>query len=390
MLNFDGVPYSFMPGREVPNKEPPINKFVVEKLYRVHRKRMLKMVPVVDCHVHIPDFLNNQQWKEASERHHREMIAKENEIIYKRIAKAEKIESSLTREAREHTARVENELVLMKRLKKMGRIRDVLKTNRENEELLHRIQHARPAYGRKGIKEWYKHHEAFKKSRRSEPTAGHLGFKGMKGLWPKPLPKLQPEGSPPISPESKTTKTKHSRGSPPPFSLTSDSITSRSLNGSLISDPLSITVGVDDDISIDSKILNKIVEQGALYGSRSPGMLPENHGLYSPLKSIDEGTSDSLAEMSLDSKSSKNKIKRSKKNGKKSKKGKDKGATMLKRGASMPTQARRKPSFISVGSVGYLNASQNHSRASTPGTIVEKSVWNNADGKLKMLFFISL
>jgi hypothetical protein len=60
MLTFEGKPSSFLPGKEVPNKEPPVSKFVVEKLYKVHRERLRDMQPVVDCHVEIPDFLTNQ------------------------------------------------------------------------------------------------------------------------------------------------------------------------------------------------------------------------------------------------------------------------------------------------------------------------------------------
>jgi len=190
MLTFDGKPTSFVPGKETANKEPPTNKFVVEKLYKVHRQRINKMEPVVDCHVDIPDFLTNTSWKQITEQHRREVITKQNEVIYKRIAKAENTESLITSENRVHIKRVEHELMLMKRLKQMGRIRDILKVQRENEDLLVRIDRARPEYGKKGIKEWYRHHELFKEGRRSDPTAGHLGFRGMKGLFPKALPPM--------------------------------------------------------------------------------------------------------------------------------------------------------------------------------------------------------
>ena len=102
MLNFNGIPYSFVPGRNVPNKEPPTNRFVVEKLYRVHRQRMQKMEPIVDCYVEIPDFLTNNDWKLQGQMHKRQEIARENEVIYKRIAKAERTESLITKETREH------------------------------------------------------------------------------------------------------------------------------------------------------------------------------------------------------------------------------------------------------------------------------------------------
>jgi|TARA_B110000090_G_C13153039_1_gene358482 hypothetical protein len=196
MLNFDGVPHSWVPGREVPNKEPPVNKFTVEKLYRVHRQRLMKMEPVVDCYTEVPDFLNNSSWKEITEQHKRDIINRENEVFYKRIAKAENTESRITTENREHIKRVEHELLLMKRLKQMGRVRGIIKVNRENEDLLVRIDRARPEYGLKAIKQWYKHHELFKQGRRSDPTGGHLGFRNMKGLMPKSLP---PVDSPKVS-----------------------------------------------------------------------------------------------------------------------------------------------------------------------------------------------
>lgn len=192
MLTFEGKSASFVPGREVPNKEPPVSKFVVEKLYKVHRERLRDMQPVVDCHVEIPDFLTNMSWKKITEEHRREVIRMHNEEIYQRIAKVENTESLITSENRKHIKHVENELKLMKNLKEKGRVRNILKIQRENEDLLQRIERARPEYTRKAIKEWYKHHELFKKGRRSDPTAGHLGFKSLKGLLPKAIPRGPP------------------------------------------------------------------------------------------------------------------------------------------------------------------------------------------------------
>jgi len=190
MLNFDGVPLSLANARPSPNKEPGVNKYVVEKLYRVHRERVRDCQSLVDCHVDIPDFMQNNSWKAASEAHKQEMIRKKNEEIYRRIAKAENTESQMTKENREHIKHIEGELVLMQRLKVMGRVHREHKIQRENEDLMKRIERARPEYTQKAIKEWYKHHVHFKEGRRSEPTAGHLGFKNMKGLFPPPLPPL--------------------------------------------------------------------------------------------------------------------------------------------------------------------------------------------------------
>ncbi len=189
MLTFDGKSASFVPGKEVTNKEPAVSKFVVEKLYQVHRERIANMEPVVECRVDIPDFLTNNSWKQITELHKKEVIRKENEVIYQRIAKVENLESSITKASREHKKRVETELVLMKNLKLKGRIRDFLKVQRENEDMLKRIERARPEYTLKGCREWYKHHELFKQGRRSDPCGGHLGFRVPKKLMPK---RMQP------------------------------------------------------------------------------------------------------------------------------------------------------------------------------------------------------
>lgn len=189
--NFDGKPLSFVPGKEKPNKEPAVSKFVVEKLYKVHRERIRDMVPIVDCKMEIPEFMNNQSWKKITEEHRKEVIRMENEVIYQRIAKMENGESAMTKASRLHKRRVENELKLMKSLKLKGRIRDFLKLQRENEDMLRRIERARPEYSVKNCREWYKHHELFKQGRRSDPTGGHLGFTTLKGLLPKKLDKSE-------------------------------------------------------------------------------------------------------------------------------------------------------------------------------------------------------
>jgi Ca2+-binding EF-hand superfamily protein len=278
MLTFEGKATSFQPGKEVVNKEPPTNKFVVEKLYKVHRERMMKMEPVVDCHVDIPDFLTNTSWKQITEQHRRDVITKQNEVIYKRIAKAENTESLITTENRLHIKRVEHELQLMKRLKQMGRIRDILKVQRENEDLLSRIEKARPAYGGKSIREWYKHHQMFKDGRRSDPTAGHLGFKGCKGLWPKPLPPMPSPTQRALDSERKlgafgpglTPK----KGSKSPSSLSPMSRGNMSPYPNSpfafgIDDPMSQTMDGDEDE--DDIMLQSMMQSGALFdGPLSP------------------------------------------------------------------------------------------------------------------------
>ena len=189
MTTYDGRAYSFQPGRDVVNKEPPVSKFVVEKLYKVHRERILHIQPLVDCHVHIPDFLTDQTWKESANEHRKNVIAARNEVIYQRIAKRANEESGITKASREHMRRVSEIKGHTKRLKEAGRLRKVFLIQRENEMMMQRIQRVQPEYTLKSMKEWYKHHTLFKEGRRSDPTAGHLMKNVKKELRPAALAK---------------------------------------------------------------------------------------------------------------------------------------------------------------------------------------------------------
>lgn len=190
MTTFDGKPFSFVPGKEAPNREPPVSKHVVEKLYQVHRERVLKVSPLVDSHVHIPDFLTNTAWKLSAEEHRRNVIARDNEVIYKRIAKRAAETSNITKDAQDHIRRVNDIKYHTKRLKEAGRVRQVMVIQKENEMMLQRIERARAEYTVKSIEEWYRHHTRFKEGRRSDPTAGHIMKTVNKTVLPKALPNL--------------------------------------------------------------------------------------------------------------------------------------------------------------------------------------------------------
>ena len=120
MTTYAGRSASYVPGKEVPNKEPPVSRYVVEKLYRVHRERVLNVEPTIDTHVKIPDFLTNQSWKKNAEIQKQKVIAKENQDIYHRLLKAENEESHITKENRVHVKRVESKLGYLKKLKEHG------------------------------------------------------------------------------------------------------------------------------------------------------------------------------------------------------------------------------------------------------------------------------
>ena len=188
-MDFNGKPYSFVPGKEAMNKEPGVSKFVVEKLYRVHRERIMKMKPILDTKMHIPSFLTDNTWKEGAALAHKEKIARENEAIYKRIAKRESEDSPFVKTQREHRLRVDDIKVHAKHLKEADRVRQAMRIQKENELLLQRLERARPEYTAKSIKDWYAHHVHFKEGRRSDPTAGHI-MHNMGSLLPTPLPSL--------------------------------------------------------------------------------------------------------------------------------------------------------------------------------------------------------
>lgn len=165
MTTYDGRASSYVPGKEVVNKEPPVSRYVVEKLYKIHRERVINIEPTIHSHVHIPDFLSDQSWKLLAAAHQQAVIARHNEEIYGRIAKRHAEESDITRASRLHISRCNEIKKHTKRLKEAGRLRKVMQIQRENELMMQRIERARPEYTLKSIKEWYKHHEFFKEGR---------------------------------------------------------------------------------------------------------------------------------------------------------------------------------------------------------------------------------
>lgn len=196
MTTMGGRSAQYVPGREPVNKEPSVSKFVVEKLYKVHRERIVTMEPIVDCHVFVPDFLKGgQEWKRNAERTRVNRILKENQNIYKRIEKVDKEEGYFTKESRTHVRRVEAKLKYLRKLKDHGRVVDILKRQKENEHFLKRIENAVPQYSKKKMKDWYKYHEQFKQGRRSDPTAGHIMHGIKKTLLPSSLPPLSRQHS---------------------------------------------------------------------------------------------------------------------------------------------------------------------------------------------------
>ncbi len=72
MITFDGKSASFVPGKQVPNREPLYNavgKKLLEKLHSVHRERVIYAEKTVDDRVRIMDFLTDTSWKQNARRH---------------------------------------------------------------------------------------------------------------------------------------------------------------------------------------------------------------------------------------------------------------------------------------------------------------------------------
>ena len=93
----DGRAPSYVPGTVPVNQEPLYNavgKKLLEKVYEVHRKRVVNAEPMVDARLKVFDFLTDQSWKMLAKRHQELELMKHNEIIYGRISKVQNQESN--------------------------------------------------------------------------------------------------------------------------------------------------------------------------------------------------------------------------------------------------------------------------------------------------------
>ena len=151
--------------REVVNKEPPVHRFVVEKLYRMHRKNVIHAEPRTDCHVIVPDFLKDVSWKKLGEMKRKKDIVKQNEEIFQRISKVEQEPSLLSKDIEDHIKRAADVRAQMKKLSEQGRLKNLLKIQKDNSIILERIEKARPSLTSKEFENWYKPHVMYKEHR---------------------------------------------------------------------------------------------------------------------------------------------------------------------------------------------------------------------------------
>jgi hypothetical protein len=165
MTTYNGRGASYIPGKEVVNREPPVSRYVVEKLYRVHRERVIKVEKTLDTHVVIPDFLLNREWKKNAERQKKRVILRENQEMYNRLSKLENAEGRISKENKQHLKRITSKLDYLRKLKEHGRLVNLIKIQKENELMLSRLEKAKPQNSIKHFREWFKHHELFKLGR---------------------------------------------------------------------------------------------------------------------------------------------------------------------------------------------------------------------------------
>ena len=165
MTTYNGKSASFDNGKEVINKEPHMSKFVIEKLYRIHRERVLTVKPAVDTHVHVPEFMKCQKWKKLAGKRREELLAEQNHLLFQRISKVENSQSQLGKETEEHFKRVNHNALYLKKNKEENRIRSKVKIQKENEYVSKRIENAQPQLTGKEITDWYKPFEHFKDGR---------------------------------------------------------------------------------------------------------------------------------------------------------------------------------------------------------------------------------
>ena len=166
MTTYDGRGYKYdSKGKEVVNREPPVSKHIVEKLYRIHRTNVLNVEPLTDCHVVIPEFLTNMAWKKLGEKKKKRDQLVQNEKVYQRISKVENNPSRIVTDINDHIKRVEDVKEKMLKLSEAGRLKHLLKIQRDNTVILERIEKARPSITSEAIKEWYKPHVLYKDGR---------------------------------------------------------------------------------------------------------------------------------------------------------------------------------------------------------------------------------
>lgn len=177
MTTYNGKSHYSTLGKEPFTKKEPLSYIYhksVEKLYQLHRDRVTYVEPKVDDHMYIPDFMNNKQFKLKAKEFEELQLMKHNEVIYGRISKVENQESRIQKDAREHMKRIDVVKEYDSKLKADYRRRVADKIERENVYFHQRITRTQPFYSRKKFQEDYKHHELFKRGRRSMPCAGHI------------------------------------------------------------------------------------------------------------------------------------------------------------------------------------------------------------------------
>lgn len=190
MTTYNGKSSQFGVGKSNPNREPLTSVVFIERQYRVHREKLQEIQPMVDDRVVIPSFFKKKSWKKHQLKVHDDEIAVLNEGIYKRLVEVEAKDSVIASDAKEHVKIVDSQIKYFKNINDYGRQKKLLKIQKENENLLKRIERTKPAYTLKSCQDWYKHHIRFKQGRRFDPTAGHI-LRCASSLLPKPLPPLE-------------------------------------------------------------------------------------------------------------------------------------------------------------------------------------------------------
>lgn len=287
MTTYDGRPQSFVPGKQGPNREPLYNavgKKLLEKLYCVHRERVLKVTPTVDDKLEVFDFLTDQSWKLISRRHQELELMKKNEIFYSRLSKVENVESLYSKEMKFHMKHIKQQADYSQKLKEHSRFLTQQKINRDNEHMHLRLSNAQPFYSRGKMKKEYERVLFAKAGRRGDHTAGHL-LQIPQRLAPPPLPKIRstmtaPEiavndiqskfskrGSSLYDNRSKTAPSESQLDFPFPSSLLSNSSLATSDPAAIFSQVLGDQQRVEGS-SYDfklSKSIDKSVDKGSKY-----------------------------------------------------------------------------------------------------------------------------
>jgi hypothetical protein len=154
--------------KKPPNREVLVKNFVVEKLYREHRRQVINSQYVVDDRLDAPErLMKKNPYKVLMQKVEAKKIENENHEIYLRMSRVEVSKSDYVNDQIRHHELVTPMKFHFDRLNKLDRERRIHAINSSNLAMLARLNraHARPEITAKETEKWYRKHQHFKSAR---------------------------------------------------------------------------------------------------------------------------------------------------------------------------------------------------------------------------------